>query len=104
MSLDGMTNMDDLFREGMSDDMRDFIFAVLALTPERSFRVTTARPEQMRAYLADATLWARLTAQMERVAQQRGWPATELHPQHALVLVAGLPLRNVWMESAEVCA
>ncbi len=41
----------DLFAEGVTDNMLDHIFAVMALCPQHTFQVLTKRPERMREYL-----------------------------------------------------
>lgn len=41
----------DLFHEGVSDQVIDRVFAVMALCPQHTFQVLTKRPERMRAYL-----------------------------------------------------
>lgn len=40
----------DLFAEGVTDDMLDKVFAVMALAPQHTFQVLTKRPERMRDY------------------------------------------------------
>jgi protein gp37 len=44
----------DLFAEGITVDMIDRIFAVMALCPQHLFFVLTKRPERMRDYLSAA--------------------------------------------------
>lgn len=41
----------DLFHEGVTDDQRDQIFAVMALCPQHVFQILTKRPERMRDYV-----------------------------------------------------
>ncbi|MCC4299348.1 DUF5131 family protein [Aurantimonas coralicida] len=41
----------DLFAEGVTDDMLDQVFAVMALAPQHVFQVLTKRPVRMRDYL-----------------------------------------------------
>ena len=40
----------DLFAQGVTDDMLDKVFAVMALAPQHVFQVLTKRPERMRDY------------------------------------------------------
>ena len=47
-------SMSDLFHENVTDEMRDRIFAVMAVCPQHTFQVLTKRPERMRAYFASA--------------------------------------------------
>jgi protein gp37 len=46
-----VNSMSDLFHENVTDEMRDRIFAVMALCPRHTFQVLTKRPERMLAYL-----------------------------------------------------
>jgi protein gp37 len=46
-----VNSMSDLFHENVTDEMRDRIFAVMALSPQHTFQVLTKRPERMLAYL-----------------------------------------------------
>jgi protein gp37 len=48
-----VNSMSDLFHENVTDEMRDGIFAVMALSPQHTFQVLTKRPERMLAYLSD---------------------------------------------------
>jgi protein gp37 len=48
-----VNSMSDLFHENVTDEMRDKIFAVMALCPQHTFQVLTKRPERMLAYLSD---------------------------------------------------
>ena len=41
----------DLFAEGVTDDMIDKVFGVMALSPQHTFQVLTKRPERMLEYL-----------------------------------------------------
>jgi protein gp37 len=49
-----VNSMSDLFHENVSDELRDRIFAVMALCPQHAFQVLTKRPERMLAYLSDS--------------------------------------------------
>jgi protein gp37 len=46
-----VNSMSDLFHENVTDEMRDRIFAVMALCPQHTFQVLTKRPERMLGYL-----------------------------------------------------
>ncbi len=48
-----VNSMSDLFHEAVTDEMRDRIFAVMALCPQHTFQVLTKRPERMRDYFDD---------------------------------------------------
>jgi protein gp37 len=50
----------DLFAEGVTDEMRDRVFAVMALAPRHIFQVLTKRPERMREYLSADDTWLRI--------------------------------------------
>jgi protein gp37 len=45
-----VNSMSDLFHENVNDEMRDRIFAVMALCPQHTFQVLTKRPERMLTY------------------------------------------------------
>jgi protein gp37 len=47
-----VNSMSDLFHEGVTDEMLDRIFAVMALCPQHTFQVLTKRPARMLAYLS----------------------------------------------------
>jgi protein gp37 len=46
-------SMGDLFHENVTDEMRDRIFAIMALCPQHIFQVLTKRPERMLEYFAN---------------------------------------------------
>jgi protein gp37 len=50
----------DLFHEGITDEMRDRIFAVMALSPQHTFQILTKRPARMLAYLNAPDVEARV--------------------------------------------
>jgi protein gp37 len=50
----------DLFAEGVTDDMLDRIFAVMALAPQHIFFVLTKRPGRMRDYMNGAGAYNRI--------------------------------------------
>jgi protein gp37 len=49
-----VNSMSDLFHENATDEMRDKIFAVMALCPQHIFQVLTKRPDRMLAYVSNA--------------------------------------------------
>ena len=61
-----VNSMSDLFHEGVTDEMLDRIFAVMALCPQHTFQVLTKRPERMLEYLSasPSLLLGRWTAAM----------------------------------------
>lgn len=60
-----VNSMSDLFAEGVQDEWLDRIFAVMAMSPWHTYQVLTKRPERMRAYLTDPTLFGRLARAMD---------------------------------------
>lgn len=48
-----VNSMSDLFHENVTDEMRDRIFAVMALRPQHTFQVLTKRPARMLEYFAN---------------------------------------------------
>lgn len=86
-----VNSMSDLFHENVSDELRDRIFAVMALCPQHTFQVLTKRPERMLAYITRGVggIVRRdfVNAQFHRLNPTR-------HPdQH----VKAWPLPNVWL-------
>ena len=57
-----VNSMSDLFHENVTDEMRDQIFAVMALSPQHKFQCLTKRPERMRAYLSEPRILPGLEA------------------------------------------
>lgn len=49
-----VNSMSDLFHENVSDELRDRIFAVMALTQIHTYQVLTKRPERMLEYCLQA--------------------------------------------------
>jgi protein gp37 len=74
-----VNSMSDLFHENVTDEMRDKIFAVMALCPQHTFQVLTKRPERMfRYWLQDPSdrrtrqlTWIHSTPQVERYYQKQ---------------------------------
>lgn len=98
-----VNSMSDLFHENVTDEMRDKIFAVMALCPQHTFQVLTKRPARMLEYLR--TEWhPRVAARIYRdihdgrvmkgATQQRA-------DRRAHTSTAGLreklPLSNLWL-------
>jgi protein gp37 len=90
-----VNSMSDLFHANVTDEMRDRIFAAMALCPQHTFQVLTKRPERMLAYLRTgphASVNLRETyigMQVSKIHLERtGEPVSEW---------AGLPLPNVWL-------
>ncbi len=72
-----MNSMSDLFHENCTDEMRDKIFAVMALAPQHQFQILTKRPERMRAYFTDSRwervrVWAALLS--KKMQPEWNWP------------------------------
>jgi protein gp37 len=51
-----VNSMSDLFHKNITDEMRDRIFAVMALCPQHIFQVLTKRPERMLKYLTTSSV------------------------------------------------
>jgi protein gp37 len=77
----------DLFAEGVTDDMLDQVFAVMALAPQHVFQVLTKRPERMREYLRKV--------QANPLRQTRLADLAVLRAQKNVSF--SLPLPNVWL-------
>jgi protein gp37 len=60
-----VNSMSDLFHENVTDEMRDRIFAVMALCREHTFIVLTKRPERMREYLHHVDVRHRISSVLD---------------------------------------
>lgn len=94
-----VNSMSDLFHENVTDEMRDRIFAVMALTPKHTYQILTKRPERMLAYFSglsddpDAVRRAVEVCNFAHTTLRRAPRDTEFD---ALTAIAtGLP--NVWL-------
>jgi protein gp37 len=88
-----VNSMSDLFHENVTDEIRDRIFAVMALCPQHTFQVLTKRPERMVEYFASGfereVREAAIAAQAVQINSARtGDTVWEWE---------GLPLKNVWL-------
>jgi protein gp37 len=90
-----VNSMSDLFHEGVTDEMRDRIFAVMALCPQHTFQVLTKRPERMRAYLDPAC--GRIADRIIALRRQRGDNGCVCPLPHVAPGAAWWPLANVWL-------
>jgi protein gp37 len=95
-----VNSMSDLFHEGVTDEMCDKIFAVMALCPQHTFQVLTKRPKRMLEYLSanlEAPLAqcaeARIGRMCETIARDRG---EDVNAPYWDVFFRW-PLRNVWL-------
>lgn len=87
-----VNSMSDLFHENVTDDMRDEIFAVMAVCPHHTFQVLTKRPERMKAYIDYLTCYDVLrSARIGDIASELG------NSPCASVMVDEWPLKNVWL-------
>ncbi len=98
-----VNSMSDLFHENVSDELRDRIFAVMALSPKHTFQVLTKRPERMLRYM---TYHYRVVSPGPReavygvVTQMRGY--NREHPEWLRLACAtssclNHPLPNLWL-------
>jgi protein gp37 len=88
-----VNSMSDLFHENVTDEMRDRIFAVMALCPQHTFQVLTKRPERMLEYFATGLLGTVREAFVGRQAQMVNQARTGL----PVLKWSGLPLPNAWL-------
>jgi protein gp37 len=86
-----VNSVSDLFHENVTDEMRDQIFAVMALCPQHVFQVLTKRPQRMAEYF--------LLGEMARVREAMiGFAASRIHldrTKEPMLEWSGLPLKNV---------
>lgn len=94
-----VNSMSDLFHEGVTDEMRDRIWAVMALCPQHEFQVLTKRPESMLPYLFTKEWKDRVfnaVKSLLRANSQFDFRAETLMAI-ALAALAKGPLPNVWL-------
>ena len=90
-----VNSMSDLFHEGVTDEMRDRIFAVMALSPQHTFQVLTKRPERMLAYFDPQDCGGRLRVARLRI---RDYAVKMQHlSKSAFDPYSQWPLPNVWL-------
>jgi protein gp37 len=86
-----VNSMSDLFHEGVTDETRDKIFAVMALAHQHTFQVLTKRPYNMLRYLTDKQRGARwLYTTQEVIEKPKG---STIRPWD----VIDAKLGNVWL-------
>lgn len=103
-----VNSMSDLFHENVTDEMRDKIFAVMALCPQHTFQVLTKRPARMLEYFK-GLLCGRISFEAARIIEAN-WPRLRAMPEGFrwsveepfVCRVSGgvgeyWPLRNVWL-------
>ena len=78
-------NQSDLFAEWVTDEMRDMVYAAMALCPQHTFQMLTKRAKAMRAYLS-------APSQMLRW----GFYASAILRKSAADRAPKFPLPNVW--------
>lgn len=87
-------SMTDLFADFVTDEMRDRIFAVMALCPQHTFQVLTKRADRMRVYMTTGR-------HVEIQSKTRSFGLDELkrreRMQGHVYRGALLPLPNVWL-------
>jgi protein gp37 len=86
-----VNSMSDLFHESVTDEMRDRIFAVMALCPQHIFQVLTKRPDRMLEYLSPEN---------KRYSARRVFDVAEnIDPEkgYRFDVDAYWPLENVWL-------
>jgi protein gp37 len=82
-----VNSVSDLFHEAVTDEMRDRIFAVMALCPQHDFQVLTKRPERMRTYMDIST-----DNRSEDIGREMLFLSKGNHNG-----IIELPLANIWM-------
>lgn len=101
-----VNSMSDLFHEGVTDDLLDRIFAVMALCPQHTFQILTKRPARMLRYCTaigeDDTHEPDLDGQVMRdvlIEGQAHALYSRLHPKEdpSMWLSVHQPLPNVWL-------
>lgn len=84
-----VNSMSDLFHPALPDEVRDQVFAVMALCPQHTFQVLTKRPDVMRRYVVERH--SRNEVELAAEPIRRGIEA--LGGKHMFPW----PLPNVWL-------
>lgn len=90
-----VNSMSDLFHEQVTDEMRDKIFAVMALCPQHTFQVLTKRPKRMLEYLDPAC--GRIASVVMKLRRERGDRCLVGPLSHIRPGAQWWPLANVWL-------
>lgn len=81
-----VNSVSDVFHENLPDNVRDEIYAVMALAKTHTFQVLTKRADIMKRYLSDPATQERISIKMDEIAPAR-WHDRELE---------SWPLPNLW--------
>jgi protein gp37 len=89
----------DLFYEGVTQIMRDRVWAIMAMSPQHTYQVLTKRPDQMRAYIQALPARAEeLGAIGEAMATTWGYAyRKDGIGQTVITALSGGQLPNVWL-------
>lgn len=95
-----VNSMGDLFAEGVTDEMIDRVFAVMALCPQHIFQILTKRPERMREYLTQYDgfgRWGFIEGWALKIAGEKAPRVANRLKGKTLAYYGGANLPNVWI-------
>ncbi|MDR3495338.1 MAG: phage Gp37/Gp68 family protein [Ancalomicrobiaceae bacterium] len=101
-------SMTDLFAHFVPREWIDWIFAIIALSPQHTFQVLTKRPARMREYLSSPATWHRIyeivcdlavneIAKVLLIGQEGPYADPTFAPHRQRVHLGNWPLPNVWL-------
>lgn len=88
-----VNSMSDLFHPDVSDDVRDQIFAIMALCPQHTFQILSKRPDIMRKYITSMNTQNIISIAREFDSEKSAW----LNADYNIAKIQILPLPNVWL-------
>lgn len=95
-----VNSMSDLFHDEVTDDQRDHIFAVMALTPQHTYQVLTKRTERMMQYFSgffDGRVHESLAHLRSAFIGRQAGLVHQARTGMPVLEWSGLPLPNVWL-------
>lgn len=88
-----VNSMSDLFHPDVSDEIRDQIFAIMALCPQHTFQILTKRPDIMRKYITSMNTQNIISIAREFDSEKSAW----LNADYNIAKIQIFPLPNVWL-------
>lgn len=89
----GVYEVSDLFHEGVTDDQRDQVLAVIAMTPQHKYMVLTKRAEEMHRYMTSGLYGLRTFNASWATDEQK----VQVHKAGDLMGLRDLPIPNLFL-------
>jgi len=92
-----VNSMGDLFHEGVTDEVMDLVFSIMALSPQHIFVILTKRPARMRYYINTPERSVQVWHDAIKTAAETKLPIGRIN--HLSTGLEGIrwPLPNVWL-------